>query len=808
MGRIGTVLGSARQPRHQFLDWPATQSGLTQSTHQAAGLPYPTMRVEPGGTTGGYAWRTVTFDVGQTCIVLRMLHEWEQRFVANSNGYLIEFLNASDTVIARFTYNSTGSRVASVRSGGSLTNPYSNGGLLAYHGQMAEVWIAWKAATNASSNDGQWVVWGSTGTYAIQKDWLNNDGTSATEQVKKIRVGWMAAGTNPSGANFHVHEVEIWDGQPTDLDVIYPMAGAQFFADTPALVAIAAPTGGTVDSVTYAANGGAPAALTLRDANGERTSSTGTSDAVNDYGELHDATLFAAAADTYDGCLVEGIYGATRYAPPAQILWHRSAASNYKAYLHPMHPLAVTPPGKRGTLTLRTNDTVGELTMEASHGIATGNTIYLYWATGGGGKRLAVTVGTVSGNVVPISGGTGDNLPALTDPVYVAFNVAAQAMVCSPQRFRVWNAREWPAGSGRYVIGLPQAAMVAGTVVVTVTISGTPYTATLNVRKTLPRVLRTARPKGKKIVVGCDDGLPRQFGYQRQLFATRSLRPYNAVIVGGCGHKNIASWAQHRLQRVCGWTWIPHFFNADNLSNYTKAIGLRIVRITCAALRMQGQSDCDWMMATPNGVMASSDDGNILDELLLLARFVRGSTLTAHNNEPINITTDDLNSASLYNGGYAGASYNAWADAWLADKLTGIGADSVVSLMLHELGLIYEATLTTRASDTAGTLTLTVASHGIASSATLNLMWADGFAATATGGTVSGASVPFTAASTTLPAQDTTVYVSMNANTDPALIAAIIDRAPLSGVYPTTLRNHMIADARTAGRRLGHALGL
>lgn len=63
---------------------------------------------------------------------------------------------------------------------------------------------------------------------------------------------------------------------------------------------------------------------------------------------------------------------------------------------------------KTGALTTRTSDTVGTLTMAASHGITTGQTIDLYWS---GGVRYGVTVGTVATNSVPISAGAGDNLP-------------------------------------------------------------------------------------------------------------------------------------------------------------------------------------------------------------------------------------------------------------------------------------------------------------------------------------------------------------------------------------------------------------
>ncbi len=64
---------------------------------------------------------------------------------------------------------------------------------------------------------------------------------------------------------------------------------------------------------------------------------------------------------------------------------------------------------KIGALTTRTDDDTGELTMNASHGITTGNRLDVYWS---GGARYGMTVGTVATNQVPIDGGTGDVLPA------------------------------------------------------------------------------------------------------------------------------------------------------------------------------------------------------------------------------------------------------------------------------------------------------------------------------------------------------------------------------------------------------------
>ena len=72
-----------------------------------------------------------------------------------------------------------------------------------------------------------------------------------------------------------------------------------------------------------------------------------------------------------------------------------------------------------GTLTTRTNDTDGTLTMSAGHSISTGDTIDIFWTDSDGVLKCAydATVGTVSGNSVPFTGATGDALPAVDSSI-------------------------------------------------------------------------------------------------------------------------------------------------------------------------------------------------------------------------------------------------------------------------------------------------------------------------------------------------------------------------------------------------------
>lgn len=72
---------------------------------------------------------------------------------------------------------------------------------------------------------------------------------------------------------------------------------------------------------------------------------------------------------------------------------------------------------KSGTLTTRTDNNTGTLTMSTGHGITTGARLDLYWS---GGQRRGMTVGTVATNSVPIDLGAGDNLPIATTAIIAA----------------------------------------------------------------------------------------------------------------------------------------------------------------------------------------------------------------------------------------------------------------------------------------------------------------------------------------------------------------------------------------------------
>lgn len=134
---------------------------------------------------------------------------------------------------------------------------------------------------------------------------------------------------------------------------------------------------------------------------------------------------------------------------------------------------------KTGSLTTRTDNTDGELTMTTGHGITDGARIAIFWS---GGCAYLGTVGTVVGNVVPFTGAAGDNLPVdgtavtvqVMTPLDVDFDGDKAEIVAASFRRRgvvvfeasgdaVLDAGDIAAGEGYvYVSGLSQSNPLAG----------------------------------------------------------------------------------------------------------------------------------------------------------------------------------------------------------------------------------------------------------------------------------------------------------------------------------------------------------
>jgi len=92
---------------------------------------------------------------------------------------------------------------------------------------------------------------------------------------------------------------------------------------------------------------------------------------------------------------------------------------------HPNNYEDITlPVAHAGSLTTRTNNTDGVITLTAGHDVATG-TYDVYWA---GGMRYEVSC-TVVVNACTITGGSGDNLPAESTAVTVAHRVTVNCAI-------------------------------------------------------------------------------------------------------------------------------------------------------------------------------------------------------------------------------------------------------------------------------------------------------------------------------------------------------------------------------------------
>jgi hypothetical protein len=96
------------------------------------------------------------------------------------------------------------------------------------------------------------------------------------------------------------------------------------------------------------------------------------------------------------------------------------------------------PAAKTGTLTVRTDNDTGSLTMTGGHGITTGQKLDVFWTVAGvSGSRRNMTVGTVATNVVPIDGGSGDNLPAAASAITAMVPVSYSTTFSGPQAVAV-----------------------------------------------------------------------------------------------------------------------------------------------------------------------------------------------------------------------------------------------------------------------------------------------------------------------------------------------------------------------------------
>lgn len=89
------------------------------------------------------------------------------------------------------------------------------------------------------------------------------------------------------------------------------------------------------------------------------------------------------------------------------------------------NPTDTIPAAISGTLTTRTSDTAGVITV-ASHSVTTADKIGIFWTTG---QRHYVTVDSTTSTTITFSVGAGDNLPADESAVTVSKPLELDALV-------------------------------------------------------------------------------------------------------------------------------------------------------------------------------------------------------------------------------------------------------------------------------------------------------------------------------------------------------------------------------------------
>lgn len=84
------------------------------------------------------------------------------------------------------------------------------------------------------------------------------------------------------------------------------------------------------------------------------------------------------------------------------------------------------PAALAGTLTTRTDNDTGVVTLGSGHGLTTSDLVDVYWANGG--KRRGLTITATDSTTITVDAGVGDNLPT-ADTAVTAGKVVAQEVL-------------------------------------------------------------------------------------------------------------------------------------------------------------------------------------------------------------------------------------------------------------------------------------------------------------------------------------------------------------------------------------------
>jgi len=89
------------------------------------------------------------------------------------------------------------------------------------------------------------------------------------------------------------------------------------------------------------------------------------------------------------------------------------------------NPQTPLPAAKSGTLSTRTSDTAGILTLGSGHGLTTANVVAVFWS---GGKRYGCTITAYDSTTITIGSGAGNVLPLQTTVMTVGDQVTVPSL--------------------------------------------------------------------------------------------------------------------------------------------------------------------------------------------------------------------------------------------------------------------------------------------------------------------------------------------------------------------------------------------
>jgi hypothetical protein len=298
--------GQAANPAALFDSVSEVGGSLTLAT--LAGMPGKHLAFSGDGETAAACYGDITLPAATSTLVMRLLVEFSSDFLlpATPSMYLAQIRGSHATLPIASVYCKTWPTLSLYQYADAGSTSNSTVGSVAV-GMFNEIWLLVNVATGT---DGVAGLVGSTGAPGVVRRG-ENDGRG---QALSVRIG-PSAGV-AFGGTMWVHEIDLWDAKPDELEDVHHAAGAaDYRSGLPAVLDVEAPTGGTVTAIDVRRAGGDWQSVSLTGATSTRP------DAATYEASITTADLDAATG-TFDGCLVSGTAVPGIYLPDVQVVKH------------------------------------------------------------------------------------------------------------------------------------------------------------------------------------------------------------------------------------------------------------------------------------------------------------------------------------------------------------------------------------------------------------------------------------------------------------------------------------------------------